>query len=342
GFYNYKIVRKFDSSTVWIARYYPYPYSRLKDLISKIYKDPYVKIDTIGLTPQGRNMFMVTITNPKTDDKNKKRIWLHARTHPSETPGSFAVEGLINYLLSECNKCCGNVDLKKLIFNIVPMVNIDGVAEGNARVTPDSSFDLERMWHRSQKNQFELADSAALEVKNIHGAIKKLIGSGIPFIAALNLHSKNAPHDWRPFIYSNFRRTLEAHGSEGDSLFLRHLSFAKIISSYYCGDTVFVRQSYDPALPMQKKPFPESWWWTNFKDSVLAATIELTTGYNGCYEEWVSWRDHIQFGEALAEALQIYYNFYIEKTWYRYDAPCTDLRELYKFFKGEDLDKNLQ
>lgn len=327
----YTIQKRFDSSnTVWLARYYPYSVSRLNNFIKSIRKNPYTKVEEIGKSTRGRPMYMITITDFKVNDKNKKRIWIHARTHPSETGGSYFVEGLIKYLISDCNVHCDKADLSKLIFNIVPMVNIDGVANGNARVTPDSSYDLERMWFR-KSNNYDLRDTCPPEVKAIHSAITRLIKKGPEFLIALNIHSKNAPPNWRPFIYSNFRRKNNHYGAEGDTLFKRQLNFAKIISNYYCGDTINVRNSEEIANDMNKKLYPEAWWWLNFKDKVMAATLETTSGYNGCFEAWVNYQDQMKLGEAVAKACYQYYKYYVSKEYFRYERPCEDIQELLKF-----------
>ncbi len=329
--YYYIIRKRFDSSnTVWLARYYPYSVSRLNNFIKKISKNPYVKVEKIGTSSRGRTINMLTITDFKVSNKNKKRIWIHARTHPSETGGSFFVEGLVKYLISNCNINCENSSLSKLIFNIVPMVNIDGVANGNARVTPDSSYDLERMWFRKDNN-YDLRDTCPPEVKALHSAITKLIKKGPEFLIALNIHSKNAVSNWRPFLYSNFRRENKHYGSKGDTLFKRQLNFAKIISSYYCGDTINVRSSEEIANNMSKKLYPEAWWWLNFKDKVMAATLETTSGYNGCFEEWVNYKDQMKLGEAVAKSCYQYYKYYVSKKYYRYERPCENINELLKF-----------
>ncbi len=331
--HRYTIAKRFDSSnTVWLARYYPYSYRRLNEFINSVKKNKYVKVEKIGTSKLGRDINMLTITDPETDDKNKRRVWIHSRTHPSETGTSFVVEGLVKFLISECNLCCGAADLKKLIFNIVPMVNPDGVALGNGRVTPDSSYDLERMWFR-EKDDFALRDTCPPEVKALHSTIVKLSRKGPPFIIALNLHSKNAPPEWGPFIYTNFSNG-DKFEAEGDSLFKRHLQLAKSISEFYCGDSIDVRPSVDSRKEMKEKKFPEVWWWLNYKDKVTAATLETTSGYNGCFEEWTIYKDHMNLGEAVAKSCQRFYDYFVAKKWHRYQRPTDDMKELIRYFKG--------
>ncbi len=331
GYFNYSIQKRFDSSVVWLARYYPYSLGRLNNFIKKHIKNPFFKVDLIGKTSHNRPLNLITITDPKVDDKNKKRIWIQSRTHPSETGSSFVLEGLIDYLLTDCNSCCKKVDLGKLIFNIIPIVNVDGVVEGNARLAP-TGVDLERQWLRkSGSDNKSLIDTVAPEVKLISSKILELASVGSDFIAAFNFHSTNALPNERPFLFSNFRRSLPEHGAEGDTMLIRQLNFVREVSKEYCGDTLYLKTSYEPGVTMDKKIFPESWWWVNFKDKVVHGTIETTSGINGCFEEWVNWRDHLNLGSAIAMACQKYYNFFVEKKWFRYDAPSWDMKELLRY-----------
>ena len=55
-----------------------------------------------------------------------------ARQHPGETPGSFIMEGMLDFLTDNKNE-----EAKYLrstcIFKIIPMMNPDGVIHGNYR-----------------------------------------------------------------------------------------------------------------------------------------------------------------------------------------------------------------
>jgi len=65
-----------------------------------------------------------------------------SRVHPGETVASYKVEGLINFLLSDNPKAC--YMRKKFIFYIIPMLNPDGVINGNYRCSL-AGCDLNRM-----------------------------------------------------------------------------------------------------------------------------------------------------------------------------------------------------
>ena len=56
-------------------------------------------------------------------------ILISARIHPGESNSSFVIKGLIDYILSD-----QATNLRsKIIFNIIPMLNPDGVIIGNYR-----------------------------------------------------------------------------------------------------------------------------------------------------------------------------------------------------------------
>jgi hypothetical protein len=67
------------------------------------------------------------------NDAGKRRVWIHAAIHSAETTSYFVVEGLVNFLLSGDPQA--NVLLSQCIFDIVPMLNPDGVYLGNYRTS---------------------------------------------------------------------------------------------------------------------------------------------------------------------------------------------------------------
>lgn len=73
----------------------------------------------------------------------KKAIIITARVHPGETQASFALEGMVNFLLSSHKKA---IELRRsYIIYVVPMLNPDGVIQGNHR-TDLAGFDMNRRW----------------------------------------------------------------------------------------------------------------------------------------------------------------------------------------------------
>ena len=73
----------------------------------------------------------------------RKYVVFTSRVHPGESGCSFIMKGIIDYLMSDHPVA---VSLRELfVFKIVPMLNIDGVVEGNQRCSL-ASVDLNRCW----------------------------------------------------------------------------------------------------------------------------------------------------------------------------------------------------
>jgi murein tripeptide amidase MpaA len=90
---------------------------------------------------------LLTITNFK-NQKDKKEVFITSRVHPGETPSSFVCEGIISFLISNCEEAKRLRDY--FVFKIIPMLNPDGVINGNYRCSL-SGYDLNRVWHYDNK-----------------------------------------------------------------------------------------------------------------------------------------------------------------------------------------------
>ena len=76
--------------------------------------------------------------------KKRKLVIITARVHAAETMGSFKVEGIIDFLIS--NQPIA-MELRSLyIFKIIPMLNPEGVIAGNYRCSI-TGVDLNRRWN---------------------------------------------------------------------------------------------------------------------------------------------------------------------------------------------------
>ena len=88
------------------------------------------------------------------------------RQHPGETPASFMMEGVLDFLLSislESETIRQNVNIY-----VIPMVNIDGVVNGNYRCNL-SGVDLNRVWN----NPIRDTHDAIYYIKDLIRDIKK-------------------------------------------------------------------------------------------------------------------------------------------------------------------------
>ena len=294
------IKKKFIKRRVWLARFYPYTFKKLQSYLEGINSSPYVFQEVIGQTAYDRPIKMLTLTDFSVKEKNKKRVWIHARTHPAETGGSFLVEGLIDFLIS------GSPDarqaLSKLIFHIVPMQNIDGVVEGNYRSTPDS-LNLEVMWYPDLEtpDPLDLESDVPLEIIALNNTIRELIKKDGDFTIALNLHSSNSEPKTAAFFFPHFGPESLGYSFTEADLWNKQISFINYVGDYY-------NNRIEP-LPTEggryfaSRYYPESWWWKNFKNEIMAITMETVYGRGGSFQDWLIPDDLRELGHAVGLAI---------------------------------------
>ena len=92
------------------------------------------EIKSIGKTLSGLNIPLIEITdyNCSKDELDKRKmvvVW--GRVHPGETNASWITHGILDYLLGNSQIAKGL--RKRIIFQIIPMINPDGVVLGNHR-----------------------------------------------------------------------------------------------------------------------------------------------------------------------------------------------------------------
>ena len=129
---------------------YPYTYTDLQNYLYKCQMskeiNKYLRRTCLCQTLSGNNCDMLTITEPTNSlaELNKRKgVVVTARVHPGESNASFICEGIIDFLLS--NDDVAKRLRTKHVFKIVPMLNPDGVINGNYR-TSLAGCDLNRRW----------------------------------------------------------------------------------------------------------------------------------------------------------------------------------------------------
>lgn len=309
---NELVVRKqFTQPTVWVARFYPYTFTDLETYLKQIVGNRFLEIQIPGYSQNGRPLYLLKLTDPNSPVVTKKRIFIHARTHPAETSPSFLLEGLINSLLS------GSSDAATLLagaeFYIFPMHNVDGVIAGNYRSTPKSE-NLEVMWYLDSSNPLNLRADVPQEVAVVQQYAKRLMTDGGPPVSiALNLHASNSEPDIRTFFFPHFGTMAQGYTASQAALWDKQLRFIDLLAARYGADLLEPAPE-DGGAGFANNPFPETWWWVNFQDQVMAMTIEMTYGRAGFAPRWVAPDDTRQLGSALALAIADYYSPAAAKT----------------------------
>jgi hypothetical protein len=162
-----------------VAYSWPYTERDLQNFLRSIADDERVTVGQIGESTESRPIPILAIDQPSSfAAPDRDEIWVIAREHPGETPASLVLEGLVTALLEPMP---GKQLLNRYRFRIVPMLNIDGVANGLYYRNPNG-VDLSQDWEH-----FRAAETQAL-----HDAMRSSLKQGRVALV-VNLHSANAP-----------------------------------------------------------------------------------------------------------------------------------------------------
>ena len=273
----------FSHDTVFIALYEPYTYSYLQERIKAWTSRPDVTLDTIGLSHEGRPLQLLHITDPTVPAEKKALVWVHGRQHPSETPASFLVDGLVEYLSSDTPE--GRALRQQVDAYVLPFANPDGVADGLSRSNA-LGVNQEINFGRSD-------DSTVVEVKAIKETLARLTADR-PLDFMLNSHSQHSES-----------ATFWMHrGSTTSPSFFRKLwAFTGLVCSFNpC------IQPRDLNFSDMAPRYVEGWCWDHFGENTIALTIETTYS---CYSFdrdglWAD-NDNIRaFGKRTMQAVAEY------------------------------------
>ncbi|NXS90264.1 CBPC4 carboxypeptidase, partial [Erpornis zantholeuca] len=140
----------------YLAYHYPYTYSTMMshlDILQQTRnrRKVYWRQQTLCQTLGGNPCPLLTITampeSKSRDDLeqfcNRPYVFLTARVHPGESNASWVMKGTLEFLVS--SDPIAELLRKCFIFKIVPMLNPDGVINGNHRCSL-SGDDLNRQW----------------------------------------------------------------------------------------------------------------------------------------------------------------------------------------------------
>ena len=230
-----------------------YSYDSLRVDLARWAQSPFVRVDSVGATVQNRAMYMMTIQDTSTVSYLRKRVWIHARTHPNEVQGTWVTNEMIQYLLS------ARPEAKKLrdscVFNIMPMYNPDGVELAKPRENANN-IDIESNWS---------AATPQPEVQVLKRVFIQFMSQPNPIRVALNMHSAYACR--RYFVY---------HTAAGTSSFFATMQQTFIGNARAAFPGGIEPYTYFTSWPSTPPPtqYPESWFWYNHREAVLANTYE--------------------------------------------------------------------
>ncbi len=127
----------------WIAHVPPYTNEHLARLVAGFASDSKLRTQVIGKSVEGRDLLLLTVTDPRVPEAPKKTIWLMTRQHSWETGSSWAGEGALRWALSSDPKAVRM--RREVILKMFPLCDPDGVARGGVRFNAHG-YDLNRNW----------------------------------------------------------------------------------------------------------------------------------------------------------------------------------------------------
>lgn len=272
--------KTFEKDTVYVSYYTPYNYSYLQERIDEWKNNSLVVYSELGRTDRDFPIQELKITDPFVPDNEKYKVWIHARTHPSETPSSWQFEGIVETLLKDDPEI--DYYRKNIVFYLIPFTNPEGVYYGRSRTNFDG-VDIESNWNKSD-------DETTTEVKILKQRMLELSAIDT-FDVFLNLHSQAASfctfwiHEWT---------------TTSDYFYRREYQFANLHTSDnpYFSDNDYSESTLKPW-------FPEGWLWNLYGDKVMALTYE--TPYDQySNDDWVTNDNLKEIGERIVYATAEY------------------------------------
>lgn len=304
-----KVIKKFNQNEVYVAYFIPYTLTHLLGKIQEWVKYDWVDLSSLGKSEHGRNMPLLTITNNNRPATEKKVVYIHGRVHPSETPGSWHLEGMIDIITSDTPYAQALRD--EAVFYILPFTNPDGVIEGMSRSNGEG-INLEVNWN-------DPAHLTSAEVVNMRRLMEILTGkrgtapkgsTGTPAENNNSLANNNAtleasyPEDvigkniFAPTAGKGVDVFLNMHSQvanfvtfwvhTGESTTPKYFKELMLLCNLTINENPYLRKN-ELSFSKVNSRYLEGWFWDNEGEKTVAITFETPyTHYNNPDGEWLT------------------------------------------------------
>lgn len=186
---TFTIAPKTDS--IWIAYIPPYLPDHADTVLEEADRSSRARVEVYGKSLLGKDLKMITLTDPQVPDKDKKHIWIVSRLHSWESLTSWVAEGAIRFLIDPKSKESAEI-CRKAIVRIILIGDPDGCNRGMIRFNLNG-YDLNRNWA-----QIDLRSKTSLRDRPEVWYLKKAIVSANaihPIDVVLNLHNHQTGFD---------------------------------------------------------------------------------------------------------------------------------------------------
>jgi hypothetical protein len=276
-----RIRQIFSRDPVWIAYIPPYPYSRLEALLEEVRVHPAVKIGSLGNSVEGRKLYVVDVDEPGLQKEGRPVVWFVARQHAFEAGGSWALEGMLRFLVSADPEA--QAIRRQIRFRLCPMLNPDGVVRGGTRFNA-RGVDLNRHWRFD--DPLSRDTSAAPEIALVKQAIVRW--------------SKTDRLD----LWVNIHNNDMVWNDEGDYIRFAPAAReaeARRLERSLRGQTIFT----GPFDPSPDAASTESV--VAVESGALALLMEMKTGYLADLGRWTGTDLFLSHGRNLARAVSEFF-----------------------------------
>ena len=187
---TYSFTETFSANDIHVATFFPFSVDRMSTAVDQAALSPWATKSVLGASHEGRDIDLLTITNPAIPTAQKKVIYSVGRQHAAETSGSHMLQGLIEFLVSDDPYAAGFRD--GYVWYIAPMLNPDGVFRGHSRANAEGN-DPNRDWHEDNH------DSVEISLVRAHlDSIDATVGVDM----FIDWHSQMNDTRWYNFVYS--------------------------------------------------------------------------------------------------------------------------------------------
>lgn len=148
----------FTQDQVYVGTQVPMSYETAVEQIEEWQNNPYVDVDTVGRSLEGRNLYRLEITDPESPHPRSGR-WVHyfANQHPGEHNSEWRIVGMVDWMLSDEAASFR----KRNIAHVVLMMSPDAPSNGWYR-TNQEGVDMNRSYRPEGAKKGEQAHEAYL------------------------------------------------------------------------------------------------------------------------------------------------------------------------------------
>src|SRR5262245_23212455 len=269
-----------QGDSIWLATQAMYPHSRLLALVEELKQSPHARVEIIGKSVQGRDLFLITVTDFASSDAGKKTVWLQARQHAWEGGTSYVAEGALRFAVSDTAEARALRENNLCIFT--PMVAVDGCAIGLPRFNVHG-FDPNRHW-----DEVDLRDKRYLELMPEVWYFKKAILSHVArggrIDLMLNMHNTETGE------------YVATQADDATSLTKMNIMYDKLLAT----------TSFDPSQPQKLRtggPASGNTNWLYQEARIPVMLMEQRIGFSTKLNRWPTVKDRLEFGPELLKAM---------------------------------------